>query len=387
MNKVIVYCADGTWNGPGDSDAKEKDSSRNSNVYRLFDHLTGAAQAPDGAWGLKRLQKVATNADGTVRQVAMYTHGVGANRALPYMQMIGGGFGGGLTTRLRLGYVFISRNYTPGDQILITGFSRGAYTARALADMIGTIGLLKPELAEDHKTLSYSAAAWIEYRQSLADKYPMAPLPTASMRAHRLFVQASGKGLKSGDLVPAEVYAIGVWDTVGSMGIPQYERTTNEKMDGYAFASTALNPRIQHAFHAVSADERRRDFPSTLWDPDPRVRQEVFPGAHADIGGGYAERGLSDVALGWMIDRFAESSAVDFAPLMPPEFRPDPLGIAHQPWTHGVYTRLPTAVRSYRRTHVVLNGAVRARMDAPGVKPDPLLPPEKYLPANLENLL
>jgi uncharacterized protein (DUF2235 family) len=303
------------------------------------------------------------------------------------MQMIGGGFGGGLTTRLRLGYAFISRNYTPGDQILITGFSRGAYTARALADMIGTIGLLKPELAEDHKTLSYSAAAWIEYRQSLADKYPMAPLPTASMSAHRLFVQASGKGLKSGYLVPAEVHAIGVWDTVGSMGIPQYERTSNEKVDGYAFASTALNPRIQHAFHAVSADERRRDFPSTLWDPDPRVRQEVFPGAHADIGGGYAERGLSDVALGWMIDRFAESSAVDFAPLMPAEFRPDPLGIAHQPWTHGIYTRLPTAVRSYPRTHVVLNSAVRARMDAPGVKPDPVLPPEKYQPANLENLL
>ncbi len=52
MDKVIFYCADGTWSGPGDSDAKEG-QSRNSNVYRLFDHLAGAARSADGAWGLK----------------------------------------------------------------------------------------------------------------------------------------------------------------------------------------------------------------------------------------------------------------------------------------------------------------------------------------------
>ncbi|WP_285413654.1 DUF2235 domain-containing protein [Variovorax sp. efr-133-TYG-130] len=387
MSKVIVFCADGTWNGPGDSDDAEKDSPGNSNVYRLFDHLMGSALAPDGVWGLKHLQKVINNADGTVRQVALYTHGVGANHALPYMQMIGGGFGGGLTTRLRLGYAFISKHYTQGDQILITGFSRGAYTARAVADMIGTIGLLRPEFADGHMTTSYAASAWIKYRQSLAEKYPMAPIPRASMDAHKLFLTPLRRKLKPDYLVPADVHAIGVWETVGAMGIPQYKRGTNEKVDGYGFANPILNSRIHHAFHAVSADERRGDFQSTLWEPDSRLRQEVFPGAHADVGGGYPERGLSDVALAWMIDRFAESSAIEFAPLMPAEFRPNPVGVAHQPWTHGpIYPQRPIAVRHYPRTHVLLNDAVRARMGASSVQPDPLRPPEKYQPANLANL-
>lgn len=168
MSKTIVYCADGTWNGPGSkSEGRENDPPCVSNVYRVYRWLQGVTVSqPDGGVGLERQEKKLTRSAGDVEQLALYCHGVGSNKLLAGSVAIGGTLGGGLTTRLRLGYSYISTNYEPGDSIVIVGFSRGSYTARALADMIATQGLLRSaEMAKDHGPFSHSAVAWIQYRE------------------------------------------------------------------------------------------------------------------------------------------------------------------------------------------------------------------------------
>jgi uncharacterized protein (DUF2235 family) len=291
MPKTIVYCADGTWNGPGVADEKDADPPKVTNVYRLFDLLQGdIVETPDGGIGLTRIQKEFTAPDGT-RQLSMYCHGVGSNHLLPYMQAVGGAFGGGLTTRIRLGYSFISHNFEKDDRIVIVGFSRGAYTARALADMIATQGLLRPEQAKEHGPISEAASAWLLYRSSVArDKPTHVHFWEESMKWHRLALIAAGRNVTISDLVDAKkVAAVGVWDTVGAMGIPRYDRSDADRVDEYGFDGVDLSANIANAFHAVSIDEQRRDFTPTLWKPDERVRQELFAGGHSDVGGGYTD--------------------------------------------------------------------------------------------------
>jgi hypothetical protein len=117
---------------------------------------------------------------------------------------------------------------------------------------------------------------------------------------------------------------VGVWDTVGSLGIPdgvipflkKFDKQLDDKL--YGFLDTDLNPRVEAAYHAVAIDEHRKPFLPTLWtDPKDhparvnvagsKVEQTWFVGAHCNVGGGYADAGLSDIALKWMIDRAAKN--------------------------------------------------------------------------------
>jgi glutathione S-transferase len=112
--------------------------------------------------------------------------------------------------------------------------------------------------------------------------------------------------LRKGDLIPrVPIKSVGVWDTVGSMGIPNYVK--GARSDFFSFVDTQLPSAVEHGFHAMALDEQRRDFPVTRWDEDGRVEQVWFVGAHADVGGGYppAESGLSDLTLDWMTQRLA----------------------------------------------------------------------------------
>jgi uncharacterized protein (DUF2235 family) len=104
-------------------------------------------------------------------------------------------------------------------------------------------------------------------------------------------------------LVDAKITCLGVWDTVGELGIPVDPLGLDSLR--YGFLDTNLHPDVQNAFHAVAIDERRREFPPTLWTPPftpaQRVEQVWFAGVHCDVGGGYPETGLSGIALGWML--------------------------------------------------------------------------------------
>jgi uncharacterized protein (DUF2235 family) len=127
MSKIIIFCADGTWNGPGEPD-DDNTAAPPTNVFKLFLNLAGA-DLPDTMMLAKEQERVLKAEDNSVLQWAKYLHGVGdSNNFL--VRILGGTIGSGLIARIVRGYTFISRNYVPGDQTFIIGFSRGAYTSR-----------------------------------------------------------------------------------------------------------------------------------------------------------------------------------------------------------------------------------------------------------------
>src|SRR5947207_2001697 len=93
------------------------------------------------------------------------------------------------------------------------------------------------------------------------------------------------------------------WDTVGALGIPIPGGDTHK----FAFHDTELSGNVHFAYHALAIDERRGPFQPSLWDfkpkPEQKIEQVWFAGVHSDVGGGYQEPGLSDIAMQWMMDK------------------------------------------------------------------------------------
>ena len=382
MNKVIIYCADGTWNAAGHSALLEKDKPELSNVYRLFEELRGdSISQVDGGVGLWAEEKAYTDLGGDLAQVAMYGHGVGENAHNLEEHVVGGAFGGGLTTRIRLGYAFISRRFEPGDRIAIIGFSRGAYAARALADMIATQGLLRADLATEHHPLSWAAGAWLKYRE-VRSEGNVASTVEASEDLHRTALKAIGRIPTDSHLRPTKVAAVGVFDTVGSMGFPDLKGGT--RLDHYGFIRNDLLPHIMQAFHAVSVDEQRVNFIPSLWKPDSRLKQVLFPGAHSDIGGGYPNHELADEAFEWMFDQLAATAIFKAQHPTAPDFSPNPLGLAHRPWSK-LLSGIERKLRKFPDDELEASFGLLKRMDAPAV---PVEGAEdfKYAPLNLPRL-
>src|SRR5690349_6288057 len=332
MAKSIVFCADGTWNGPGQGEEQEADGGRRTNVYKLFLNLDGTLAA-DTLLTADEQEKVLAGPDGRVTQIAKYLHGVGDSRNF-LVRMLGGGGGAGLVTRVVRGYTYISRNYRPGDRIFIVGFSRGAYTARALAGMIAAKGLLDAtqyDLEDKESAYRLGMSVWYAYRKAASRKDPnlLVRLQQVLSDLPRLFIPYDDAAL-----LDVEIEAVAVWDTVGALGIPAFT-VQLERVDSFQFADTKLSGKVRHGRHAIAVDERRADFTPTLWDPDDRVVQVLFPGAHSDVGGGYTtdgnQSGLSDCALTWMTGELAKLG-VRLSSW--PKYMAQPLasGPAHGPW-------------------------------------------------------
>lgn len=268
-SKRIVVCCDGTWN---DEDSAEEFT----NVVRM----ARAILPIDGRGGKE------------TAQIVYYQSGVGTGADL-VGRVLGGGVGLGLSRNVRDGYGFIASNYCPGDEIFLFGFSRGAYTARSVAGLIGYAGLLQKGDMDEF------ALVWEGYRLKNQPGRPdvLVHFP-----------------LRHQD-VP--IKCIGVWDTVGDLGIPGHLDQIFTRF--YQFHDTTLGPHVESAFHALALDEHRRDFAPTLWvqSPDAQAKgtqkllQVWFPGAHSNVGGGYAEHGLSDVALAWMASQADPLLALD----------------------------------------------------------------------------
>ena len=198
MTKNILFCADGTWNDP-DQDENADQTADPTNVYKLFLCLAGALSV-DSLRNADEQEREVTG-DGATRQVAKYIHGVGDSRN-PIVKLMGGAFGAGVISRVVRGYTFISRNYEEGADIHIVGFSRGAYTARALAGLIASQGLLAPRLTRDRE-LSYrcGAQAWYRYRHAALDSFSLAHL--AEIVADLPAFLSNGT-LKDEDLIPVD---------------------------------------------------------------------------------------------------------------------------------------------------------------------------------------
>jgi uncharacterized protein (DUF2235 family) len=287
----LIVCCDGTWNTPEDESV--------TNVRRLYNAL--AQRGEDGG-----------------PQLAYYQPGVGTLRN----RLLGGAAGLGLSHNVMDAYLWLTMRYEPGDRISLFGFSRGAYTARSLAAMISACGLIDTA-GLDEVTLWPRVADLYNrgYRQKKRDPRWRDGLAFRWDPDDR-------------DRIP--VHFIGVWDTVGALGIPDYMGWVNllDPLHQYNFHDLRLNPHIAHARHAVAMDERRSPYTPALWSEpygkDQDVKQVWFPGSHKDVGGGHLQRGLSDGALRWMIDEARTAVHLGFCKTtVEDQIKPDPLDILH----------------------------------------------------------
>lgn len=251
MSRNIVICCDGTGNEFG---------RENSNVVKLYKTLV----LDSG-------------------QIGYYHPGLGtmgARNALTaigkwWTRVIGLAFGYGISDNIAAAYEFLMREFEPGDKVYVFGFSRGAYTARALCGMLHAVGLLAPG---NDAQVPYAIRMLKRKRIDFA-------------------VAADFKKTFSRECKP---HFVGVWDTVSSVGWV-YDAVR------FPFTRAGKNPDLNIVRHAVSIDERRAFFRQNLFGEPERDGQDVrevwFAGVHSDVGGGYpeAESGLSKIALRWML--------------------------------------------------------------------------------------
>jgi uncharacterized protein (DUF2235 family) len=346
MSKNVVFCADGTWSGPGQPDSDG--TPQTTNVFKLFQNL-GGADTPDIVQSEKERERTLTDADGGVVQIEKYLHGVGDSKNF-LARLLGGSIGSGLVARVVRGYTFLSRSYAAGDRIFIVGFSRGAYTARSLAGLVAAKGLLnatKLDLTDKERAYRLGSAVWYAHRRDRLQGNTdwLGELEEAVLDLPGFFTRPP----PANQLVAVPIEAVAVWDTVGALGIPEYN-AQQMRVDTFRFADLKLSPEVSRGLHAVAVDEMREDFTPTLWDADPRITQVLFVGAHSDVGGGYPEAnnesGLSDGSLTWMTAQLAQ---LGVKLLVPPAHlaKPDAKGPAHRPWIHPPWNVLLRGPRTF----------------------------------------
>jgi uncharacterized protein (DUF2235 family) len=384
MSKIIIFCADGTWNGPSEPES-ENPTDPPTNVFKLFANLAGK-DCPGSLMLGQEQERALVDADGTVLQHAKYLHGVGDSSNY-LVRVIGGTTGAGLIIRVIRGYTFISRNYQDGDRILIVGFSRGAYTARAVAGMIASQGLLdasKLDLDDKENAYRLGAAVWYAYLRASrgSDPYLLGDLERYVLELPGFFSAVPPPT----ELVKAPIDTVAVWDTVGALGIPAFN-LQGSRLDLLQFVDKRLSPVVKRGVHAISIDERRADFTPTLWDPDPRILQALFPGCHGDVGGGFAahESGLSDCGLAWMTTQLTDLGVLFAAD---PTFvvNASPTGTGHSPWMSAPWSLLPQAARQFPAGLSVSRCAVD-RLAAASVCAFPEGPAAAWCPTNLPGYL
>ncbi|KUI64818.1 hypothetical protein VM1G_00297 [Cytospora mali] len=296
QKKRLIVCCDGTWMNSDKGYEKGKPQPP-SNVTRL-------------ARSFKR-----GCSDGTV-QVINYQSGVGTGGS---DAVSGGAFGSGIAEHMRESYSFICANYVDGDEIVLIGFSRGAFTARSIAGMIGNLGLLTRE----GMIYFYPVFKDMQNWQTKNYKDPFTNVPFENkprgenaaedyrrMLLERGYTRVYESG-GSGKLIT--IKAVAVFDTVGSLGVPSVAwmqklglgHTTSE----LRFYDTTLSDRIENAFHALALDEPRPPFSPSIWERGAanrgmtNLRQVWFPGSHSNVGGGWPDQGIANVTMAWMMDQ------------------------------------------------------------------------------------
>ena len=204
----------------------------------------------------------------------------------------------GLQQNIEDAYRYLMDRYLPGDKVFLFGFSRGAYTVRALAGMLHKCGLLQ--------------------------KGSNNLIPYASKIYNTPNNEEIAAGFQETYCNDCKPYLIGVWDTVGSLGWLRRKQ----------FFDATLHEGVTYGYHAISVDERRKKFPVSLWDEGRKhahqtIEQVWFPGVHSDVGGSYAETGLSDIALMWMLAN-ARAQGLRLKNSWANKFSPDSSGVIHE---------------------------------------------------------
>ncbi|KAJ5891332.1 uncharacterized protein N7473_007560 [Penicillium subrubescens] len=254
--KRLVVCLDGTW---VNSDQGYNRPTIHDPNYTL--------QVPSNVTRLYRALRK-KGLDG-MSQVVYYHPGVGSTGSVSD-EIAGGVFGSGVSENIREAYSFIATNYEAGDEIILLGFSRGAFTARSVAGLITEIGLLTS------KGMEYLYPIFKDTENfrnpDYKDKFPTIPFPHKPLDQREYKLRLEDEGL-----------------------------TRLYDPDGY---------RIKHAFQALALDEVRTSFAPAVWER-PRgvhtdLRQVWFCGAHSNVGGGLPDQELANVSMAWMMDQLAD---------------------------------------------------------------------------------
>ncbi|EXJ53317.1 uncharacterized protein A1O5_13439 [Cladophialophora psammophila CBS 110553] len=313
-------------------------------------------------------------------QIVYYHPGAGTE-VFNTAKVLGGMFGVGIPQDIVECYRFICDNYRPGDEIVMIGFSRGAFTARSVAGMVCALGFLNragidqlPHIFCDYKNwltwtseskynkkvqllgftldnlrrvkkmeefraqngsteyteitpkiLDTEKEELFERMKLIADGVSRAKQMAEEYRKmlvrHEMSLTTRTKdqnGRVEFVAMEGKVRAIGVWDTVGSLGIPKLPLFHNGELraEEIRFETLCVHPNVDYAFHAIALDEWRTSFSPTMWEKGDnggtKLRQVWFPGNHGNVGGGWQDQQIATIALAWMADQLT-SIGVEFS--------------------------------------------------------------------------
>lgn len=249
MKKRIVIGCDGTWNKPDQTDRGKR---RPTNVVKL-------------------LRAVLPEDDLGTPQITFYDKGLGTHWG--FSKWVEGATGYGISENILDAYEFLCLNYQAGDEIYLFGFSRGAFTVRSLVGLISKVGLLPK------RNIFFTPEAYELYR-----------------------TEADATSFQSEQqCVAAKITFLGVFDTVGALGIP-VSALSFLTARRHRFHDVRLSPIVEHAYQALAIDEKRKAFEPSLWQsetpiPEERMQQVWYAGVHSNIGGGYDPDGLANLPL------------------------------------------------------------------------------------------
>ena len=291
--KRIILLADGT----GKSDA----ALWRTNVWRLLDYI----DRRDG------------------NQVAFYNRGIGTARTI-FSLVFGRAFGIGLPHDVLTFYKFLCQNYQPGDEIFCFGFSRGAYTIRAVIDLVLSQGLVQSEIS-DVKINRKVGAAYRAYRaETFHSSLGLERLIRWLRDALLLLLFSPHYARENNTNVPI-IRFVGLWDTVGAYGVPLqgFARSISRLVWPFQLANDEEvgSPKVARVCHALSLDDERRSFHPILWNEehepdvsktlgrrflrDERISQVWFAGEHSNLGGGNPDDSLAQIPLSWIMTEAA----------------------------------------------------------------------------------
>ncbi len=261
----LIIFMDGTWN---DENGRNNDGAV-SNVYKMFSSLSGS-----------HVHEHIPHVKSTARHLGLYFRGIGNDeenvQAIGYYQAA---FGAGEKNIRDHAYASICKHYRPGDRISLIGFSRGAASARMLASKLNKYGL-PAEITLHYRSMKNRSSGETEWQFSHYDTKD----------------EGSGK---------VEVKFLGLLDTVGAFGIPINIGPLNfQKVN--LFHDLTLAPNVKRAVHLVAIDESREPFIPTLTNASDRIDEVWMPGVHSDVGGGFHDGLLGNIALDYLINKFQQ---------------------------------------------------------------------------------
>jgi hypothetical protein len=324
--KRIVICCDGTFDDFGDTIERKEPGSYTSRLCRwllppvLFHILWGLRVCAGIKWIEERLllllkpkqppepfisniSRIATAikpraADGT-EQMVVYVGGIGG-LGTPQSRFEEAVTGNTMGYKIRHVYRVIADNYMEGDDVFLFGYSRGAFTARAVVGFIRWAGIVR-------KTeLEHFDSVWGRYKEG-GGRYGLGTAPPWPSD------KSAYKNIK--------IRCVGLFDTVGSLKAPpllvrsrndiqtaQLARERNGRFD------ISLKDDVENVFQALALDERRFDFYPAVLKHAPngkqRFKQTWFPGVHADMGGRSSSL-LTLFPFAWMISKIEEEKLLD----------------------------------------------------------------------------